>query len=147
MSSYAWYMESMLTLPNTALLTNTWLKMLQVFVNQLWITVSFQRRVCAVQNSSIIGLIFRKKYLQSITLSISRQGRKNMEVAMHAAFVSKRLITGAATTLTRSREGRGRAACQAWAHGTGRTSIVFKSKSGERCPLYISPAVACLDDH
>ena len=100
-----------------------------------------------MQNSGIISLIFRKKYLQSITLLIRRQGRKNMEVAMHAASVSKRLITGADTALTGSGGGRGHAACQAWPHGAGRRCAVFKSTSEQRCPLYLSPAVACLDDH
>lgn len=103
--------------------------------------------VCAVQNSGIISLIFRKKYLHSITLLIRRQGRKNMEVAMHAASVSKRLITGADTALIGSGGGRGRAACQAWPRGAGKRRAVFNSKSGERCPLYLSPAAACLDDH
>lgn len=121
--------------------------MLRVFVSQLRITVSFQRWGCAVQNSGIISLIFRKKYLQSITLLIRRQGRKNMEVAMHAAPVSKRLITGADTASTGTGGRRGHAACQARPHGAGRRRAVFKSKSLERCPLYLSSAVACLDDH
>lgn len=100
---------------------------------------------CRIQAS--LSWSSEKKYLQSITLLIRRQGRKNMEVAMHAAPVSKRLITGADTASTGSGGRRGHAACQARPHGAGRRRAVFKSKSGERCPLYLSSAVACLDDH
>lgn len=143
MSSYPWCTDSVLTLPNTALLGHTRPEMLQVFVNQRWITVPFQRQRWAAKISGIASLIFRKKDLRSITLVVRRQGRKNMAVATPTASASKGFIAGADTASSSSGAGRG----QAWPHRTGRRRAAFKSKRGESCPLYLPRAVVCLDHH